>query len=110
MASYKETWNAADGDNRNRATIPPSFREEYPCLSEVLGGVPADADQRGGVPPATINVWFEGGELRFCIMPRLGSRVAFGVVTSPEKGFAGLEAEVASGRFGWKQGKNRRTA
>lgn len=110
MSGYQDSWNRAAGDNHHSAAIPESFREEYPVLSQVLGGILVAKGETGGVPPATINFWFEGCELRFCIMPRLGNRVAFGVVASPEKGLAAFEAELAAGRFGWKPAKNRRTA
>lgn len=110
MSHYQDSWNRADGDRGHNAGIPESFREEYPALSQVLGGVPVGKGETGGVPAATVNIWFEGGELRFCIMPRLGNRVAFGVAPSPEKGLAAIETEVAAGRFGWKPTKNRRTA
>lgn len=110
MSSYQTSWNSSNGESHRKATIPPEFAEEYPCLAEVFGGIEVPAGQQGGVPPSTVNLWFEGGELRFCLMPRIGNRIAFGVVTDPVKGLASLEAEVKQGRFGWKAGKNRRTA
>lgn len=110
MSTYRERWNQASGDNDRKAAVPPEFRQEYPSLAEVLGGIEVAKGEQGGVPPATINLWFEGGELHFCIMPRLGNRVAFGVVQDPCKGFAAIESEVCQGRFGWKPSKNRRTA
>lgn len=110
MSNYQESWNAAGGDNQRKAVVPVEFAEEYPSLAAVFGGIEVPPGEQGGVPPATINLWFEGGELRFCIMPRVGNRIAFGVVSDAAKGFASLEAEVSQGRFGWKNGRNRRSA
>ncbi len=110
MSNYQDSWNQAGGDSQRKAVVPEEFRESYPCLATVLGGIEVAHGEQGGVPPATINLWFEGGELRFCIMPRIGNRIAFGVVSDSVKGFESLEKEIQQGRFGWKNGRNRRTA
>lgn len=110
MSNYQGSWNSGAGDSSRKAAVPCEFKEEFPSLAEVFGGIEVASGEQGGVPPATVNLWFEGGDLHFCIMPRIGSRIAFGVISDPCKGFAGLEAEISQGRFGWKNGRNRRTA
>ena len=110
MSSYQSSWNKGAGDNSRKAEVPVEFREAYPSLAEVLGGVEVAQGEQGGVPPATINVWFEAGELHFCIMPRIGNRIAFGLISDPCKGFESLEAAICQGQFGWKNGKSKRSA
>jgi hypothetical protein len=110
MSSYEESYQRSCTDQRDRATVDEFFRAEYPALAVVFGGKPGDGNGGPGVSPATINLWFEGGEMHFCIMPRFGNRVAFGVLADCSKGLSALEEAIAEGRFGWKISKSRKSA
>ena len=110
MSSYELSYSAGSGESRGGAAVPIEFREEYPALSTVFSGVTAADGQTCAVPAATVNLWFEAGTLKFCIMPRYGNRIAFGTVEAPEKGFAGLEEALQRGRFEWKVSKRGKSA
>lgn len=110
MSSYEQSYRAAIGDSVGGSVVPPEFREEFPALGTVFSGIVSEDGKTYSVYAATLNLWFEAGVLKFCIMPRFGSRIAFGTVGEPEKGFAGLEAALQAGHFEWKQGKGRKSA
>jgi|SRR5689334_15928805 len=103
MATYKERFDATAGETYNRSAVEPTFREEYPQLADVFSGVPATNGVDKDIPCATINLFWEGGRLKFCIIPRGSNKIAFGTISEPEKGFAGLEAALTNGTFEWKR-------
>lgn len=110
MSSYRESFQAASTEREGLPNIPAAFRSRFPALSEVLGGIVEEGTGKLSIPAATLNLFWEGGELKFCIIPRFGNRVAFGSVPEPHKGIESLEREIAAGRVGWKISKNKRTA
>lgn len=87
--------------------VPEAFRVAYPNLAVVLCGVPAEVGGAPSVPRASITLFEEGGKVKFVISPKQGAEVAFGTISEPEKGFAGLEWELAEGRYEWKRGSRR---
>lgn len=103
MSTYRERFDESSGDNYDRRAVDAAFREEWPTLAEVFSGIPASQGEKNGVPPATINLFWEGGRLKFCIIPTGAGRVAFGTVAGPEKGLASLEASLQAGHFEWKR-------
>lgn len=107
MSTYVERFNATTGDTYNRSTVDPEFRGEYPALADVFGGCDQDAAVGKTIPCATINLFWEGGRLKFCIIPKGYNQVAFGTVGDPSKGFAAIEAAIQAGHFEWKRKMSR---
>jgi hypothetical protein len=110
MSSYEQSYRAGGNDSRDLASVPAEFREAYPSLATVFAGVKPKEGETSGVYAATVNLWFEGGELHFCIMPRFGNRVAFGLAGDGVKGFDAIEKAICQGQFGWKVSKSRKSA
>jgi hypothetical protein len=103
MATYQERFDAAAEDTYNRSSVEPTFREEYPTLADVFSGITSRDPNQKDIPCATINLFWEGGRLKFCIIPRGLPKIAFGCLAEPEKGFAALEWALANGAFEWKR-------
>jgi hypothetical protein len=110
MSSYEQSFRSGQRDTRDLASCPEEFREAYPSLASVFAGSKPAEGEAQGIPAATVNLWFEGGELHFCIMPRFGNRVAFGLAGDGVKGFDALEQAISQGQFGWKISKSRKSA
>ena len=87
--------------------MPEAFRAAYPNLVLVLCGLPSPGGGVPAIPRASITIFEEGGKVKFVVSPKVGSEVAFGCITEPEKGFQGLEWELAEGRYEWKKGSRR---
>jgi hypothetical protein len=110
MSSYEDSYREGRGETTAGAAVPPSFREEYPALATIFAGITGEDGKTCSVPAATVNLWFEAGTCKFCIMPRFGNRIAFGTIASPEKGFAALEEAIQRGHYEWKVSKRRNSA
>lgn len=87
--------------------MPEAFRAAFPNLALLLCGCPSPGGGVQSVPRASLTLFEEGGKLKFVISPKIGSEVAFGTISEPEKGFEGLEWELAEGRYEWKKGSRR---
>lgn len=101
MSKYVETLQSMKVKGDESFVGEEEFAAEFPCTLEVLRGHPK-TDDLPGVCPATLMFFIEGGRLKFCISPREGSRVAFGVLDDPTKGLAALELALVKGAFEWK--------
>jgi hypothetical protein len=107
-SSYKLSFETARSGNGHAASLHASFVEKFPTLSEILQGSPAEGEGTFPVPAASIVIFSEGGMVKFCITPRIGNRVAFGVWKDPEDGLDALERILERGDFEWKISKSRR--
>ena len=107
MPSYSESFKEASSRNGSSGVLPKEFRERYPTLAEVLEGGGPVPEGQVPVPPATVNLFVEGVQLKFCIMPRYGNRIAFGCVQEPLDGFLSIERALSAGAFEWKLSKRR---
>jgi hypothetical protein len=87
--------------------LPEEFQARFPVLTEALQGTYDAGNGKAVVPPCTINLFLEGGQLKFCVIPKDDARVAFGCVREPWEGLAGVESELAARRFEWKISKRR---
>lgn len=110
MSTYEQSYSGGVSESRAQRVVPEEFKMEYPAIGKAMAGVFSPDGKTCLVPAATINLFFEGGELRFCLSPAFGDTVGFGVVADPSKGLAGVEAEIAGGRIGWKKAKSRKSA
>jgi hypothetical protein len=107
MSSYGQKYSQALTSGVTREGVDPGFAEEFPHLAEIFRGVPKNGEGSFDVAPATLNLFWEGGVLKFCIIPRTGNRVAFGSCQCPEKGLQSVEEALAAEHFEWKISKRR---
>lgn len=105
--SWKESYRSATENLDSTLAVPEGFREEYPTLSEVLEGSRSESNGHAATPPATLNLFLEGRQLKFCIIPKVGNRVAFGCVAEAVKGLSAVESELRAGHYEWKLSKRR---
>lgn len=82
------------------------FRQEFPDLWAALQGDPGE-DGKARMPPCTLMIFAEGGRLKFCLSPKQGNRVCFGVMSDPVKGLWSVQDALAEGKFEWKVTKSR---
>lgn len=75
--------------------------EDHPALAWALAGRPKDHPE-GFAPPATFMLFFDSGRLKFCLSPKFGTDVLFGVVSDPTAILANVEASLREGKFEWK--------
>jgi len=102
MSKFRESYVATDSSNVRSAPALLGLRDEYPTLADALLGS-AGTDGGPAVPACTLMVFVEADKVKFCLNPKYGDRIAFGTLTEPEKGLAGIEWEMAEGRFEWKK-------
>ncbi len=106
MSSYAESYSKGmQASAQNKLSI--EFEEQYPSIAQMFHGQMSPDGAQCLVPPASINLFVEGSQMKFCINPKTGNRVAFGCIPDPSKGFDALEVELAKGRFEWKISKRR---
>lgn len=105
MSSYEHSYSTSKPSNGSGGDCSPEFAAEFPNLATVFSGVYEADTGNCKVPRASIILFWEGGKLKFCISPKVGSQVAFGTVEDETTGLAGVEAAVALGHFEWKKGK-----
>jgi hypothetical protein len=106
-SNYKTSFETARAGNGHATSLPTAFLEEFPTISEILQGSPAEGEGTYPVPPASVVIFAESGDLKFCITPKLGNRVAFGVWKDPGEGLRSLERILGAGEFEWKISKAR---
>lgn len=107
MSSYIQSWRGKNGSTKASGALPSEFAESYPTLSAVLCGETEGEGVGSRAPKATVNIFEEGGKLKFCICPKEGAEIAFGCFADPVKGFEDLELQLAAQRFEWKRGTKR---
>lgn len=108
MESDALSWKANVRGVEGAEFLPAEFVEAYPTISEALRGDSPQSRGDGGIPPCTINLFVEGGRVKFVLIPKDWPRVAFGCLGDPVKGFDALESELVRGRVEWKKTKARR--
>jgi hypothetical protein len=107
VSSYIQSWRGKNGSTKAGGTLPPEFADAYPTLFAVLCGEVEGEGVGSRAPKATINLFEEGGKLKFCVCPKEGVEVAFGCFADPVKGLDDLESQLAAQRFEWKRGSKR---
>lgn len=107
VSTYASRWQAAVGVDGHGSQLPEDFRDAFPNIALLLCGLPSPGGSVQSVPRASVTIFEEGGKVKFVISPKQGQEVAFGTITEPEKGFTGLEWELAEGRYEWKKGSRR---
>lgn len=84
-----------------------ALRDEYPLVVEAMRGVVGD-ETTPTLWPCTVMLFLEGDQLKFCLNPKSGNRVAFGSVADASKGLLGVEQALFDGHFEWKaRGRSR---
>lgn len=104
VSKFRASYSQVSVPRGGCEVVPPEFREEFPQLSEVLGGIPAAGDDEA-LPRHSVILFLEGGRLKFCLSNRGSQRCAFGTVEDPAKGLAGVELALAEGHYEWKNRK-----
>lgn len=101
MSTYLTSYG--NGVNGHPGDFPDVeyFRTHFPNLLAALQGDPAEG-KTWKVPPATLMLFIEGGRLKFCLSPKHGTRVCFGVVKRPDATVASIEQALADNEFEWK--------
>jgi hypothetical protein len=106
MSSYGKSYlNGSVLGVGDQAQVPEAIVADLPALASVLGGVYSTDGSTCEVPPASVILFAELGKLKFCIHPKRGTKVAFGTLSHPERGFQCLNDEIEAGNFEWKNGK-----
>lgn len=108
MSFYVDSFGGGHGRNGGADNLPAEFVKAFPALTEVLVGRKEETTGNCLVPPATINLFVEGSQLKFCLIPKAGNRIAFGCVGKPVEGLVGLESAILGGKFEWKTSKRLR--
>lgn len=78
-----------------------SLAEEYPAIAAFLAGRPAGHPD-GAECKGTLQIFLDGGRLKFCLSPKIGRDVAFGTVPAPNTPMASIEAQIVKQAFEWK--------
>lgn len=99
--SFQSRWSEAVKGKHGGGEEWDAFRAVFPSIAEVLLGKPAIQDEDGR-PACKILLFTEADKLKFMLTPLTGSLIAFGTFQDPTGGFEALEAELAAGRFEWK--------
>lgn len=99
--SFQSRWQQANQGRHGGGEEWDALRKAYPAISDVLLGCEAK-DGQDGRPRCKILIFTEADKLKFMLSPVVGSLVAFGTFPDPTGGFEALEAELAEGRFEWK--------
>lgn len=107
MSTYIQSWRGKGTGRNGSDALSSEFREAYPTLAAVLCGEREGEGAGSEAPRATLNLFEEGGKLKFCILPKEGNQIAFGTIPDPVKGFDAIEVELAAGRFEWKKASRR---
>jgi hypothetical protein len=78
-----------------------SFKDYFPELASCLSGT---FDEKGIliVPPFSVRLFINGGELKFCIGRKDEKLAGFGVISNPENILESIEEAIVGERVGWK--------
>ncbi len=86
-----------------------ALTEEVPVLAKALIGH-STAEGTCLVPPCSLILFLDSGILKFCLSPKYGDQVCFGVVQEPLYSLHGVERALEQDKFEWKRpGKGRRS-
>lgn len=81
--------------------------EEVPLLAKCFIGQSSE-DGKTTLPPCSLILFLERDLLKFCLSPKVGDEVAFGVVQEPLYSLEGVERALREDKFEWKKGHNRK--
>jgi hypothetical protein len=107
MSRFADSYASPGSKNARESEAYLALLDEVPAVADVLAGT-LDADGRCVVPPCTVQIFLDAGVLKFCLSPKVGDRVAFGVVQEPLYSLQGIERALEQGKFEWKTPKGRR--
>lgn len=106
MSKLVQSYSTSSPANGEDTPFLAALREEYPELATCLRGT-KNVDGQCVLPPCTLMLFLDGDRIGFCLSPKAGTRVAFGSLSDPSKGLAGVESEIAAGHFEWKNKRGR---
>lgn len=104
MSRLRSSWSQVALTKPNREVVLDEFREELPALAEFMGGADALGDSPA-IMPHGLNLFWEGGKMKFCLSRRNYPNCCFGCVPDPVKALQSVEGELQAGRFEWKARK-----
>ncbi len=104
MSDYVKSYLSQDGDGQLSSPNIVQMRDEYPNLTQALIGA-RGPDNKLVIWPATLMLFLEGDQLKWCLSPKVGDKVAFGTVLDPSKGLTDVESALKLGKFEWKKRK-----
>jgi len=101
MTRFRVMPSASLGDNSGENAVWKALSGKYPCLADVLCGVPAADGQEESFPAFNITLFVEGDRLKFCIGRYKHGEKAFGTIQDLSRGLDGLEDALARGDYEW---------
>lgn len=101
MSAYMDAITRRDGNGQVDETILGEFVEAWPNLCQAFSGAKGD-DGKWIVGPATLMLFVECGQMKFCLSPKYTSKVCFGCVSDPSRALDGVEFALATGKCEWK--------
>lgn len=105
MESAIAQFGRAAADGESGPAVPGSFADCFPLLAQFFGGIRDESGKSWKLWPCTVSLWFDSGNLKFCVSPKCGPKVCFGSVKRLGEGLDGLEAALANGDCEWKTRK-----
>jgi hypothetical protein len=96
---YKQK-NVLSEENRRAVS---SFAVKYPETAALFCGT---FDEKGvmDVPPFSVRLFINGGELKFCISRKDEKLAGFGVISNVENILESIEEALLGDAIGWKAG------
>jgi hypothetical protein len=100
--SWTQSFWAGQGKDGKVNSLPDNFRAKYPTLAEVFEGSAPGTKENPAAPSCSVILFLEGSQLKFCLSPKVGNRIAFGCIGQPLEALECLESELLAGHFEWK--------
>lgn len=102
MSLFRERYGSVVCRRGAVEALLPEFRESYPAIAEVMGGVEAE-NGSAAILPHTLMLFWEGDRMKFCLNRSGSPTVCFGCVPDPLQALESIDKELREGRFEWKK-------
>lgn len=97
MQRFRDRYKAARSQP-GRGGSAMADGEAFPMLSEALCGVPSPQGDSWEVPPASLTIWFEGSQAKFCLGAQFDPIKTFGTFESLSGGLDAVEKALQEGK------------
>lgn len=106
MNFFARNGNVADEERQKYLELLADFAERHPVLTEQLLGIPGKPED-GGVQPASVRFFLNGGRLKCQISPKGSFDSIFTTVDDLSSPIYDVEQKLQGGNFELKRGSER---
>lgn len=103
MAKWQQRYKTPTDGKEASEKATASFREAYPEVAAILGGV-FETDGTIEIPPYGVRLFINGGVLKFQISRKDETLSGFGVISNPDNILESVEHALVNDEVGWKHG------